>query len=347
MQGRSAGERIEVDGAPRWLAEILAGALAPQSPVDDPSRDPHREGVGVRVDVEPSRAPLPLGGCELITRGVWRAAPATALLENACSAGFDLLVRAPEPDGEGCLTVTARYRPDLRTLAANRALRQRFRLLARQTLVQYPALWRAGLRGGVPVHASAVVPAAPARSAGVLIVGPGGVGKSTLLLAETAAGGRAASDNLCVWQEGVAYGVAEPLRVEGGAGRRTTNGRRERSLPGRLAAVRPDHVVLLRRDPAGRPGARPLPRGVAARALVAGTYAAGELRRYWQFAAVLALATGAGPAHPPIAATAACIVSALPCTEVSLRPGSRLAEAAGAFHPTAEVVRVNPSEVLP
>jgi len=327
----SGGERVEVHGAPRWLAALLAGALEPAGGAG---------AVTVRVDLDASRAPLPLPGRRLVTRGVWRGAagegggPAAVLVEDACSAGFDLLVRPPAPDGAGPLRVTARYRPGLRTRAANRALRDRFALLARQTLVQYPLLWRAGLRGGVPLHASAFVEAgrspAAAPAGGVLLIGPGGVGKSTLLLAETGAGGRATSDNLCLWRDGRAHGVVEPLRVEGGPGRRTTRGRRERDLPGRLAAVRPDRVVLLGRGAPGSPASRrPLPAPAAARALAAGTYAAGELRRYWQFAAVLALATGAGPAHPPIQAVAAAITSALPCTEVRLRPGSRLVDVPG------------------
>ena len=65
----------------------------------------------------------------------------------------------------------------------------------------------------------------------------------------------------------------------------------------------PDRLVLLER---GRhTQIESLSAAQAARALVAGTYAAGELRRYWAFAATLALATGHGPAHPPVAAVAA------------------------------------------
>ena len=45
---------------------------------------------------------------------------------------------------------------------------------------------------------------------------------------------------------------------------------------------------------------RPLSPDEAARALVAGTYMAGELRRFWPFAATLALATGIGPVHPDV-----------------------------------------------
>jgi hypothetical protein len=59
----------------------------------------------------------------------------------------------------------------------------------------------------------------------------------------------------------------------------------------------------------------------AARSLVAGTYAAGELRRYWAFAATLALGTGLGPAHPPVAAVAAGYADRLPCLRVRVGDG--------------------------
>ncbi len=65
------------------------------------------------------------------------------------------------------------------------------------------------------------------------------------------------------------------------------------------------------------------PRDVS-RAIVAGTYSAGELRRYWQFAATLALATGVGPAHPPIREVAAVFADRLPCVRVQVGDGDRL-----------------------
>jgi hypothetical protein len=54
----------------------------------------------------------------------------------------------------------------------------------------------------------------------------------------------------------------------------------------------------------------------AARSLAAGTYAAGELRRYWAFAATLALGTGIGPVHPPVTAIAAGYADRSPCLRV-------------------------------
>jgi len=65
-----------------------------------------------------------------------------------------------------------------------------------------------------------------------------------------------------------------------------------------------------------------LPSAEAARELVAGTYMAGELRRFWSFAATLALATGAGPAHPDVCGMAALLASRLPCFEVRVAHGS-------------------------
>jgi hypothetical protein len=66
----------------------------------------------------------------------------------------------------------------------------------------------------------------------------------------------------------------------------------------------------------------------AARALIASTYAAGELRRYWGVHALLALGTGVGPPHPPVGETAAAFAGRLRCLRVELPKvrGERLAE---------------------
>jgi hypothetical protein len=60
----------------------------------------------------------------------------------------------------------------------------------------------------------------------------------------------------------------------------------------------------------------------AARELVAGTYMAGELRRFWSFAGTLSLATGTGPAHPDVSGIAASLADRLPCFEVRMAHGS-------------------------
>ena len=90
-----------------------------------------------------------------------------------------------------------------------------------------------------------------------------------------------------------------------------------------MPALDPDRLVVLRRAGAGEePGIRPLPTAQAARELAAGTYMAGELRRFWPFAATLALATGLGPAHPDVGGVAAALAARLPCLEIRIAAGS-------------------------
>jgi hypothetical protein len=338
--GRTGGEQVELRCAPGWLAPVLQpvlpatgdGAAVAGSGTDAVTGRRGTRAASLLVEVSAERGAFRLPGARTVTRGVL-ADGRRVLLHDACSSGFDLLIELAGDVADPTLRVQARYRPELRTRAANTVLRGRFRLLARQVLLHYPVLWRAGLRGYVPLHASAFVPAGsgslggtgrpvagPAEAGGpgtaVLLIGPGGIGKSTLLSAELAAGATACSDNLCVWGGGLAHGLVEPQRLEGGSGPRSTHGRREQALPQRVDAVRPDRLVLLRR--AGSPGARPLPVEHAARALTGGTYAAGELRRYWAFCAALSLGTGRGPAHPPIQAVATELAAALPAVEVCL-----------------------------
>jgi hypothetical protein len=126
------------------------------------------------------------------------------------------------------------------------------------------------------------------------------------------------------------WGLVEPLRVEGGAGRRMSFGRSEAPLPGRVKALVPDRVIVVRRGGGESAELRTCPPDMAARALVAGTYMAGELRRYWGLAATLAAGTGLGPAHPPVEGVAHELCHRLPCAELLLprKPGgTRLADA--------------------
>jgi hypothetical protein len=55
---------------------------------------------------------------------------------------------------------------------------------------------------------------------------------------------------------------------------------------------------------------------------------AGELRRYWSFAATLALGTGLGGSHPQVQDIADTLSTRLPCLQVTLgdRPGAPLRE---------------------
>ncbi|MFC5911169.1 hypothetical protein [Streptacidiphilus monticola] len=312
-----AGERLVVSCSERWTARLLAEACPDAwQPVD---AEPPDTAPDIAVDVSADRGPLDLAGAEPLTRGAWRR-PGEVLLVNAAGSGFDLRLRT----GGEHLRVEARWRPPGRERLAAHALRSRFHLLARAVLVQYPALWWAGRRGRAPLHAAAVTVGRET----CLLAGPGGIGRSTLLLQAVAQGERACSDNLCVSDGTWAHGLVEPVRVEGGGGRRMPYGRSERPLPGRVDVLRPDRLVVLRRTGRARPSITPLDPDAAARALTAGTYMAGELRRYWAFAATLALGTGIGPSHPPVAATAAELAARLPAYEIVLgaAPGAGLAE---------------------
>jgi hypothetical protein len=304
----TAGERVLVDCSIQWLSTLLADATAGELSEAATSDET------VRLQIQADRRPFDRDGWTLIGRGAWAASP-RALIEDACSSGFDLQV---EPRGS-VLHVVARYRPAPRTRAANMLLGPRFRLLAAQTLLHYPALWWASVRGRVPLHVSVI-----AGADGVtMIAGPGGVGKSTLLSAGLKQGEIATADNLCACDAHRAYGVVEPLRLVGGRGRAAaTHGRSEYVLPGRVPSLEPDRLVVLRRATGSTASAGPLSPDEATRELVAGTYMAGELRRFWPFAGTLALATGIGPAHPDVSGIAASLAGRLPCFEARMAHGS-------------------------
>jgi hypothetical protein len=307
----SAGERLGIECAIPWVGELIReasdGCLTGGDP--DTSR--------IRIRVEQHRDAFHTGGWEPLARGV-AGRDGSMVLRNLLSTGFDLRVD-PSADG-GTVAFTFRWRPPRRERAMALAMRSRFHLLARSALLRYPALWWAGTRGRAPLHA-AVCTAGEGRT--VLLAGPGAVGESTLTSMELASGGSAICDNLCVSDGVTAWGVVEPQRLEGGGGRRVPHGRAERSIPNRIASMVPQRGVVLRRgsDEAGSVATcRPV---VAERSLVAGTYMARELRRYWAFAATLALGTGIGPAHPPVAQVASTLATELPAVMVTLpdRPG--------------------------
>jgi hypothetical protein len=329
---RSAGQQIELACAHRRLARVLEEGAAGQLTAPEVSRP------DVRVTVESSTAAFATGGWEVVTRGAWRRA-GQVVLRDACSSGLDLLVTPSGPT----LDVVARYRPPALGRAASLALRARSRLLLRAVLLQYPALWWGQRLGRAPLHASVCTLGRPAGPA-VLIAGPGGVGKSTLVNAELARGALATCDNVCVSDGHTAWGLAEPRRLPAGAGarrpgRRMPHGRREAPWPGRAESLVPDYVLVVRRG-AGRPAPAlaSCPPPCAARSLAAGTYMAGELRRYWAFAATLALATGTGDTHPAVTGIAEALTARLPCLGLTLgeQPGTLLGDALDA-HTTAEV----------
>jgi hypothetical protein len=305
----TAGERLSIESELPWVTELLSeGAIGELSAGNgaEPS---------VRVVVESDRRGFHTDGWELLTRGAWRR-DRELVMANACTAGFDLHVRCTSER----VVFTFRWRPPARDRAAARVLRSRFHLLARAVMIQYPALWWAGSRLRVPLHASAFT----AGSATPLVVAASGVGRSTLLLEECRSGARATGDNLAVGDGTTLWGVVEPLRVEGAGGRRMPHGRQEAPMLNRAQALTPDRVVVLERGPSDAPRLEPCRPEVAARSLVTATYMAGELRRYWSFAATLSAGTGAGPAHPPVADVASRLVNGLPCHVLSRRPKGRL-----------------------
>jgi hypothetical protein len=307
MRLQSAGELVEVDSELDWARRLVvrAAGVAPESAAcGEPT---------IRLRIEATTRPFSRVSLRPVTRGAYSDGTRT-LLADAGGSGFDLLA---VPDGDE-LRVTARYRPATPTRLANRALRRRFGLLAGQVLVHYPVLWRAGWRGRVPLHASVLN--GPAGTP--LLAGPGGVGKSTVLVRSLSAGGTATADNVCCADEARCYGLAEPVRTDaaGTRGARTSHGRVEVRLAGRVSMLEPDRLVVLERGPHTK--IAPIKPDEAARALVAGTYAAGELRRYWAFAATLALATSRGPAHPPVSDVAAAYADRLPCLRVRVGDGA-------------------------
>jgi hypothetical protein len=112
------------------------------------------------------------------------------------------------------------------------------------------------------------------------------------------------------------WGIVEPLRSEQGRGKSAPHGRHETTLYHRVDSLRPRLLVVLRRGAEVRVQRCDPPE--ATRALVASTYAAGELRRYWPLHALLALGTGMGPAHPPVDDVAATFASRSQCLTVDL-----------------------------
>jgi len=299
----TAGVRLVIESSLPWAAELVregsGGALAQ---LELPNAD-------VQVRVESDRRAFETGRMRYLTRGAWKG-DGEIVLANACTAGFDLHLKTGSDKAE----FTYRWRPPARDRVAARVLRSRFHLLARAVLMQYPALWWAGTQGRVPLHASACTTGTSAP----LITAPSGVGRSTLVLQELGSGGRATGDNLSVTDGTTIWGLVEPLRVVGGSGRRMPHGRQEIPLPERVESIVPDSIVVLERGDSDYPSVSPSSAEVAARCLITSTYMAGELRRYWAFAATLSAGTGVGPPHPPITETAMALTTRLPCFSLAL-----------------------------
>ena len=320
----TAGERVAIESSLDWVTELIAEGS------DGALRNGNGSGASMQVAVEADRRPFHTRAWEPLARGAWRH-DGQVVIENACTSGFDLHFQGTLR----CGRFTYRWRPPARDRAVGRLLRSRFHLLARAALVQYPALWWAGVRGRAPLHASACT----AGSATPLIAAPSGIGRSTLLARELARGERATGDNLTVGDGYSVWGLVEPLRVEGGTGRRMPHGRRESKMEGRVDALTPDSVVVLARGGGDRPELVPCEPERAARSLIASTFMAGELRRYWAFAATLALGTGLGPAHSRVAEVASEFTDAVPCFSLAFSSPSQ-AELAELFTGTQTEVEV-------
>jgi len=299
----TAGERLQIESALPWVGELIAeGASEALQTAPAP-------GASVHVRIEADRRPFETRDWPLLARGA-RVFNEEVVLENVLTSGFDVHVRCTDEHAE----FTYRWRPPTRERVAARVLRSRFHLLARAALIQYPALWWAGTKGRVPLHISSC----SAGDATPLVVAQSGVGRSTLIMAEVRAGGVATGDNLAVGDGTTVWGLVEPLRISGSGGRRMPHGRIEAPLKGRIHALVPDIIVVLTRRSEAKASLVECSAAAAARALVSSTYAAGELRRYWSFAAMLAAGTGVGPAHPLVTDVASVFAAELPCVALVL-----------------------------
>jgi hypothetical protein len=302
-----AGQLLQIDCRPRWVSgfveECMGDALTPGAAEHEPD---------VHVIVSGSHSPFEVAGWAPLTRGALQHEGAL-VMSNACGSGFDLRVDCGVTGPGLGMRVEARFRPPVRERLAAWAMRPRFHLLVRSVLTQYPALWAAGVKGWAHLHASGV----RIGDETVLVAGPGGVGRSSLLLSSLGDGALACTDNVAVSDGTIMAGLVEPMRVDGAHGRRMPHRRGEQPLANRVPSVIPDLVVVVARSTQREAVLRKIASERAGRVMEAGTYMAGELRRYWSFASTLALGTGLGPVHPPVREIAATL-STLPAYELTL-----------------------------
>lgn len=307
----SGGEQIALDCRQGFLSEVLREGLVGEQTIVPANRP------DIHLTVEDSTRPFDTHDWDVLTRNAWRR-PGEVLLRDACSSGVDLLVSTAGPS----LEIRARWRPPPVGRAATAILRSRARLLIRAVLLQYPALWWGQRRERAPLHAS-VCSLGREHGRSVLIAGPGGIGKSTIVNAELERGAVATSDNVCMSDGRSAWGLLEPRRVPAGEngttrGRRMPHDRREAPWTGRVDELIPAFVLVLRRGTEKKTSCVPCDPDQATKSLVAGTYMAGELRRFWAFASTLALGTGVGDVHPKVEEVARTLTARLPCWELTL-----------------------------
>jgi hypothetical protein len=322
VSGLTGGVEFHTASAIEWAGKELQTVLsgAPQEALTFGR---------VRLGIEASGSAFGTEGMVRFSRDVYGDGKGVAVVRNTATSGFDLRIEVADTETR----IAARWRPGRQEQVLSKVLKARQRLLLAQALVHYPALWQGSLHDSAIPIAGCVL---AIEGKGVLLTGPSGVGKSTLVGQELAAGAIAISDNLVVVdRDGVAHGVVEPIRADFSLlppgiatpipGRKTTHGRGEGHLAHREDSVRIDAVVLLRRTGAA-PGVTKADPQDAARELAAATYTAGELRRYWPLAAALAVGTGRGPVHPTITENTRRLCEAVPCLELELgsTPGARL-----------------------
>jgi hypothetical protein len=308
----SCGETLAMHSDIAWVDALLQEG-------NDGAPHAGHGATTMSIHVEATSSSFPLRGLTPLTRTAWSGS-GEVVITDVCGSGFD--VRMKQAGSRADFTV--RWRPGASRSAARFGLPNRFRLLTREAIVNYPALWWASVHGKAPLHAIACT----VGGSVALLAGPGGVGKSTLLQRELADGGRATSDNMCAADGRSVWGLVEPMRIEGERGLRTTHGRVEVTLRGRVSCLTPDQVVVVRRGIGESAAMLPCDPEDAIRSLVTGTYAAGELSRFWAYAATLAAGTGIGPAHPQVVEVARAFASRLDCFELRLArtPGARLSE---------------------
>jgi hypothetical protein len=302
----TVGERVVVESSLDWATDLIAEAAGGEL------KSCSDNGGLIRVSIESERAPFETERWNVLGRDS-RDKDGSVVLRNVCTTGFDLRATCTAHGAE----FAYRWRPAARERATGALLRSRFHLLARAALIQYPALWWAGVQGRAPLHASACT----VEGSTPLVTASSGVGRSTFVLRVVEEGGTATGDNLSVGDGTNVFGLAEPFRVEGGSGRRMPHGRHEVPMRERERALEPDSVIVLRRGSEGGPSLTPMSPVDAARSLVTSTYAAGELRRFWAFAATLAAGTGLGPPHPPVMDVASTFAARLPCYALAIGAG--------------------------
>ena len=136
---------MAISSAVPWLDEIIEDGCDGQlTPLSSTPGSP-----SVVLDIQSTRRAFPVRGLHQLARGV-HSSPSLIVMEDAGSSGLDLAIGWNGDE----LHVMARWRPTRQERVASVALPARNRLLLREVLLQYPAMWRAGLRGRAPLHAS-------------------------------------------------------------------------------------------------------------------------------------------------------------------------------------------------